>query len=322
MRKPESNHPPDLPRHPVRVVAQRTGLSSHVLRAWERRYRVVTPIRSDGGQRLYSDADIERLAFLKELTGSGYSIGQLAQLPNDELRRLHREEPPLSAVPALRAPDGIAAETVRSAAIRAIEAFDAGALRQAFESGAVGLGVSRFLDEALAPVLTEIGLRWRDGRMSIAHEHLATAVVRQVLGWIRETAETRGAGPTLVVATPPRQMHEGGALLVAAAAAAEGWRVTYLGADLPAPEIADAVRRTGARVVALSLLHPSDDPALAGHLRVLREGLPPGVALLAGGSAAPAYAAGITAAGGEVVPDLAAVRQALRSLGTAGAAPV
>ena len=55
----------------------------------------------------------------------------------------------------------------------------------------MSLGVPRFLEQALAPVLTDIGLRWRDGRMSIAHEHLATAVVRQVLGWIRETAETR-----------------------------------------------------------------------------------------------------------------------------------
>ena len=61
----------DLPRHPVRVVAQRTGLSSHVLRAWERRYGVVAPHRTEGGQRLYSDADIERLSLLRTLTAAG-----------------------------------------------------------------------------------------------------------------------------------------------------------------------------------------------------------------------------------------------------------
>lgn len=282
---------------------------------------MVTPVRSEGGQRLYSDADIERLALLRVLTESGYSIGQLAQLSGDELRRLRLEQPapPAAAVPALSAPESLAADAVRGAALRAIEGFDAAALQQGLESGAVALGVPRFLDEVLAPVLTDIGLRWRDGGMSIAHEHLATAVVRQVLGWVRETAEPRGAAPTLVVATPPKQLHEGGALLVAAAAAAEGWRVAYLGPDLPALEIAEAVRRTGARAVALSLLHPSDDAALASHLRALREALPPGVALLAGGSAAPAYAAAIAAAGGQIVPDLSEVRQALRSLAAAPA---
>jgi DNA-binding transcriptional MerR regulator/methylmalonyl-CoA mutase cobalamin-binding subunit len=321
MRSPESKRPAELPRHPVRVVAQRTGLSSHVLRAWERRYGVVTPVRSEGGQRLYSDADIERLAFLRALTDSGYSIGQLAELSSGELRRLHREEPGPRAgqAPAQAGPDGAAADALRATALRAIEEFDAAALRRELESGAVSLGVPRFLEQVLAPLLIDIGLRWRAGRMTIAHEHLATAVVRQVLGWIRETAETRGAGPTLVVATPPRQRHEGGGLLVAAAAAAEGWRVTYLGADLPVVEIAEAARRTGARAVALSLLHPDDDPALGGELRALREALPPGVAVLAGGSAAPAYAAEIDAVGGEIVPDLPAVRKALRSL--AAAAP-
>jgi methylmalonyl-CoA mutase cobalamin-binding subunit len=100
----------------------------------------------------------------------------------------------------------------------------------------------------------------------------------------------------------------------------EGWRVTYLGADLPVLEIAEAARRTGARAVALSLLYPNHDAALGGELRALREALPPGVAVLAGGSAAPDYAAEIAAVGGDIVPDLPAARQALRSL--AAAAPV
>jgi methanogenic corrinoid protein MtbC1 len=284
-----------------------------VLRAWERRYGVVIPVRTEGGQRLYSDADIERLAFLRALTERGYSIGQMAQLPSADLRRLAQEEPAPATGTAI---ESTAADQVRVAALGAIEGFDAAALRQALESGAVALGASRFLDKAVGPVLTEIGLRWRDGRMSIAHEHLATAVVREVLGWIRETAETRAVASTLVVATPPGQLHEGGALLVAAAAAAEGWRVAYLGVDLPVQEIVDATRRTGARAVALSLLHPSDDAAMGGELRALREALPMGVTMLVGGSAAPAYSGQITTAGGELVSDLPALRQRLRLLTT------
>ncbi|MEO8140969.1 MAG: MerR family transcriptional regulator [Gemmatimonadota bacterium] len=297
-------------------MAQRTGLSSHVLRAWERRHSIVTPVRTEGGQRLYTDGDIERLTLLRLLTERGYGIGRLALLPSEELNRLVEEEAPapVSEEAAGLVAESAGPEAARAGAIRAIEALDAQVLKQVLERGVVALGVPPFLDEVLVPVLTEIGSRWRAGRMSIAGEHLATAVVRQVLSWVRETAESRGAGPLLVVATPSRQVHEGGALLVAATAAAEGWRVTYLGADLPIAEIADTARRTGARAVALSVLHPDDDPQLAGELLALHAALPAGVSLLVGGSSATAYAGAIETAEGAIVADLPSLRQVLRSL--------
>jgi len=311
MTTPSASAPqPNLPRHPVRVVAQRTGLSSHVLRAWERRYGVVAPTRTDGGQRLYSDADIERLSLLRTLTAAGGAISQLAQLPSDELSRMVREEP-IRAPEA--GPDG-SAERWRASALQAIEALDAGALRHELGRGALALGVPHFLDQVVSPLLREVGTRWHDGRLGIAHEHLATAVVREVLGWVREAAETAATAPVLVVATPSNQWHEGGALLVAATAAAEGWRVAYLGANLPGLEIAGAALRTGARAVALSLIHPEDDPAVGDHLEALRRSLPAGVTLLVGGSAAPAYRSEVDAAQGQVVTDLAELRAVLQRL--------
>ena len=79
------------PRYPVRLVAVRTGLTPHVLRAWERRYGVVSPARTDGGQRLYSDLDIERLRLLRRLTDRGHAIRRIALLPIAELARLDEE---------------------------------------------------------------------------------------------------------------------------------------------------------------------------------------------------------------------------------------
>lgn len=299
----------DLPRHPVRVVAQRTGLSSHVLRAWERRYGVVSPTRTEGGQRLYSDADIERLSLLGTLTSRGGAISQLAGLPLAELTRMSQAE---LAAPAQS--DGRHADRWREAAHQAIEALDGTRLRRELSRAVMDLGVPRFLEEVASPVLREVGERWHSGRLGIGHEHLASAVMREVLGWVRESAETSGSGPVLVVATPVSQMHEGGALLAAATAAAEGWRVTYLGANLPSAEIAAAAVRTGARAVAVSLIHPDDDPAIPGHLAALRRALPAEVALLAGGGAVEAYEDAIEAAQGEVVNSLAELRSALREL--------
>src|SRR3954453_16918076 len=86
----------------------------------------------------------------------------------------------------------------------------------------------------------------------------------------------------LVVATPNGQLHELGALLASAAASNLGWLVTYLGASLPAAEIAGAARQNQARAVALSLVYPEDDQKLEGELFRLRESLPAEVTLLVG----------------------------------------
>src|SRR5512134_238210 len=89
--------PDTVARHPVRLVAARTGLTPHVLRAWERRHKVVDPARTEGGQRLYSDLDIVRLRLLHRLTESGYPIGRIAALPLTELERMVREEAQVDA---------------------------------------------------------------------------------------------------------------------------------------------------------------------------------------------------------------------------------
>src|SRR5512141_1849871 len=80
--------PTEGPGHPIAVVAERTGLSQDVLRVWERRYDAVQPVRSPGGQRHYSDADIERLSLLRAATGAGRSIGQVARLPTEAIAAL------------------------------------------------------------------------------------------------------------------------------------------------------------------------------------------------------------------------------------------
>jgi methylmalonyl-CoA mutase cobalamin-binding subunit len=118
----------------------------------------------------------------------------------------------------------------------------------------------------------------------------------------------------LVVATPAGQIHELGALLVGATAANLGWHVTYLGASLPAAEIAGAARQNRARAVALSLVYPEDDPRLDGELTRLHESLPPEVMLLVGGRAMPAYHDALVKIGATQVKDLSQLSSALDDL--------
>ena len=286
-------------RHPMRLVVLRTGLTPDLLRAWEKRYGVVVPIRSRGGQRLYSDADVERLSLLARAVNGGRAIGQIAKLPLRELQRIVDKD--ASALDVIRAPASAMAsesrESIQAEALAAINRFDAAELESTLRGAALRLGMDEMLDGVIGPLLLTIGSRWHAGLQSPAHEHLATAVVRRTLTWMMENGTPPPTAPALVVATLSGQIHELGAMLAAAAASSHGWRVVYLGANLPASEIAVVANHTRATAVALSLLHPTDDPTIAGALRDLRAALPASTAIIAGGTAAASYAHALAAVG-------------------------
>lgn len=303
-----------VPKHPVRLASFRTGLSPHTLRAWERRHHVVAPTRSDGGQRLYSDLDVERLRLLHRLTERGHGIGRLAKLSLEELDRIAGEEEGSAGTPEAESSSNAQATEFRSAAFHAAQCLAAGELQAVLERAAVSLGVPAFLDQVAGPSIREIGHGWREGTISVGQEHLATAVFRRVLGWIIETFEAKPPAARLIVATPPGQVHELGALMAAAAAATEGLDVIYLGADLPVAEILNAVRQTGARAVALSVVHPTNDPGLIEDLQQIRQGLDREVQLFLGGAAVTQQPERFRAVGARAFDSLAEFRTALQRL--------
>lgn len=283
-------------RHPIKVVAQRTGLSPHLIRIWEKRYATIRPERSGGNQRLYSDEDIERLALLRRVVDAGHSIRTVAALDTAELRTL------VDSVsrPALIFPAGAGADRVVNSpakdsaafiedAFAAVSELNSAKLERTLEEASVALGQVALLNRVIAPLVHRIGEAWRAGELKVAHEHLATAVIRTFLGHTSRPMAVHPAAPTLLVTTPAGQLHELGAVLAAACASAHGWRVIYLGPSLPAEEIAGAARQGMVRAVALSVVHPEDDPSLAGEVARLRRLLPPEVAVLVGGRACWAY---------------------------------
>ena len=293
-------------RHPIQVVAKRTGLTADVLRVWEKRYAVIEPARSSGGQRLYSDLDVERLSMLSRAVSAGRRISRVASLPPAELKALVREDedaavdrrrevdPGLSAAPGVHL----------AACLAAVETLDARRLEKSLMRAAVALSAPMLIEDVLGPLLASIGDRWEHGKLSPGHEHLASAVIRRVLESLANSAMPGPEAPALVVATPAGQRHEFGALFVAAAAATQGWRVTYLGTDLPASDIADVATSTSASAVAVSLVFPVGDPRVAEELRQLRASVGPAMPILAGGRAAPGYREVIDAIGSRIVSDL------------------
>ncbi len=319
------------PQYPMRVVVRRTGLNASLLRAWERRYGAVEPGRSDGGQRLYSEDDIRKLTLLREAVDSGHNISQVAELSLEGLRELvwREQSRVLPQGPGSRAPEvlepgkrpGGGADPAGShrmaaglldQALEAVHGMEPRKLEAVLNRSAMALAPDSLVDELLLPLLDRMGLLWREGEVGPASEHMASGVIRRFLDWLLEALATPEPGPLMVVGTPAGHRHEFGALLAAVVAAGEGWDVLPLGPDLPASEIAEAARRKGASAVALSAIHPADDPNLAHEMRALRRDLTGDVRVLVGGAAALSNRDVLEEAGVEVLGTLAELRDSIR----------
>lgn len=298
-------------RHTVRSVALRTGLSPHVIRVWERRYGTVTPSRSSGNQRLYTEADVERLALLKQVTDRGHSISRVTALPTEQLSLLVSAEDRSTMI---RTEAGGSIAGLLETAFQAVADMDAAGLERVLEQGALRLGQIGLLAQVVAPLVGRIGEAWREGHLKVVHEHIASAVIRTYLCQAARPHTLHPSAPVLLVTTPAGQLHELGAALVAAAATSHGWRVTYAAPALPAEEIAAAAIHHGVFAVALSLVHPEDDPMLPAELRRLRRLLPQAVHLLVGGRAAGAYRSVLVEIGAAEIATLEDLTAALGQL--------
>ncbi len=281
---------PESARHPIAVVAARTGLSPDVLRVWERRYAAVTPTRAPDGQRFYSDEDVERLRAMRAVSEAGRAIGQVAPLSTEDLQQLMRED----AAARAEAPDITTDSRVEDAVSKALvhaRALDAPKVEAVLRRAAALLGTAVFLEQVTVSLLHRIGEEWHAGRLTIPQEHLASSVVHAlVMGVMRDVAPA-GDAPRVVVATPAGERHAIGAALAGAAAAAQGWRVIFLGADLPAADIAACATDVDAHLVALSVVYVENRADVLAELRALRSMLPARIGMIAGGAGAKALRA-------------------------------
>jgi DNA-binding transcriptional MerR regulator/methylmalonyl-CoA mutase cobalamin-binding subunit len=292
-------------RYPIKLAARQTGLSEYVIRIWEERYNAVEPERTETNRRLYSPEQIERLKLLRELTQGGHSIGQVARLSTRELSELVLRTGGDSTVRVSTHSALPATANLLEECLTAVKSMNGHALEAALLRGQMVLGGLGLLQKVVAPLVQTLGELWRQGELTAAQEHFASATLRVFLGNASRPFAPSDRAPIIVVATPAGQVHEMGALLVSATAASLGWRVTYLGPSLPAAEIAGAVREGGARAVALSLVYPEDDPQIPEELTRLRKLVQDEVALLVGGRAMEAYRKTLVSIGAILVEDLA-----------------
>ena len=257
--------------YPLRAVARLTGLAPELVRAWERRYQVVTPIRTPGGTRRYTEADLERLRLLKAAVDSGHRIGSVASLDVAALKQI--SSPAIGTSGRL---DEI---------LRALDALEGAESQRLLSLQLSALGATRFARDVALPLIYEIGERWANGKMGMAQEHLATGVLRSLLGASLQPTASSLLGRRIIFATPTGERHELGLLMAALTSLGAGANPLYLGPELPVEDLLGAVEDTGAAALAIGLVTL---PATEAEriVSALRGGLSDNVQLWLGGTGA------------------------------------
>ena len=292
----------------IGAVAQLTGISTHALRQWERRYPNLHPVRTASGLRLYSETQVERLRLIHKLLAAGHAIGTLAPMATQDLLGLDQTVARPRPVEALARshPDALSATFTRRF-LEAMAQQDVDAAERLLAQAFLAFSPVDLVGTVLVPLLQEVGARWADGRLNISEEHAISAMLRSQLGAALRAFHPPADAPLALATTPSGELHELGALLAALVAAAAGWRVHYLGPNLPAAAIAEAAAAQTCDAVLLSVVCLAVDRA-SEEIRLTRRLLPAATRLLVGGSqlALTEWPRGVT-----LVPSLADVVDAL-----------
>ena len=260
--------------YPIKAAAELAGITPATLRAWERRHAAVRPVRDAKGRRLYDPATIERLSRLHRLTDRGHPIRDLAPLDDAALDRLLDDG-------RQAAYGGV--ESLPSRMLDALADYRMDVVDRDLSVAIATLPLQVLMRRVVMPLLREVGERWADGRLAIAQERLVSSLLRMrllaVLNVPRQEQRAR-----VLFATLPGERHELGLIGAALQAYEAGVPVLYLGADLPALEIARVAEKLGVAGIALSSVDAQQARVALDELRALDTALAPAVPVWIGGA--------------------------------------
>ena len=278
------------PRLRIGELSRRVGVSPELLRAWETRYGLLRPDRSEGGLRLFSQEDERRVHLMRRHIASGLSASEAARLAS------------LGEDSSAREGSARRAE-IRATLTQGLDTLDETMAQSALDQLFAAFALPFALSEVILPVLHRLGERWAADEASITHEHFASNLIG---GRLRALARGwgNGIGPRAVLACPPGERHELGLLCFGLALREHGWRITYIGLETPLRELADSLDELLPTIVVLSAISPErfldareEISELGARVRVGIGG--------AGASAALARTVGVEFLGGDAIAEAA-----------------
>lgn len=253
------------PLYNIKAVVQATGISPSTLRAWERRYNMCQPQRSESGYRLYSDRDVAVIRWLKAQVDAGMSISQAVSWLQSII---DKGEAGGSSAVALPDPGGRATEamtlqpptrhdmqnfaTLQERLLKALLAFQEEASEQILAQAFALYPLEHVGEHLIMPTLVDIGDLWHRGELSITREHYATNYLIQRLAAILRTVPNGSGGPVVWIGCAPGELHEIGAMLLSIYLRRAGYIVRYLGQNLPVEDLVSEVKNVQPGMVIFS----------------------------------------------------------------------
>ncbi|GAC1450679.1 MAG: cobalamin-dependent protein [Ktedonobacterales bacterium] len=253
----------DLPLFNTKAVVHQTGVPAPTLRAWERRYGILTPRRGENDYRLYSERDIVTVTWLRERVQTGMTISQAIALLKslDAGRRRGRRSSRAAhtdgnghaqAAPIIATPSRFSLVELQAALLHQMANLDEFAASRTISQTMAVYPVEEVCLNLLVPVLTEVGRLWAEGELTVTVEHFSSALVRAQLGSLFRTAGGPETGPLVLVGCAPGELHELGSLMLALFLRRAGLRVAYLGQSVECHSLVETVNALHPAAVLLS----------------------------------------------------------------------
>ncbi len=270
-------------KHSMKAVIRATGLAADRLRIWEKRYGVIQPTRNSAGRRMYSDADLQKLKILSQLVNSGHSISSVASLSLRELTAMSTKSAQIVGDDSYqREIDEI---------LQAIGEFRLDALKVGLARVKHLVSPRDYTFQVVPSLMREVGMAIDSGKLSISQEHALSDLIRHDLRQIYEDLEPLARkGAPLVFSAPEGHHHDFGLLMAAIRCRFLGYQTNFLGANLPAESLVEAVKGFRAQAILLAVSPvPEDEEKIEinQYLKIVDKNLPTKVSLWIGGAGSP-----------------------------------
>lgn len=233
---------PETALYPIRTVSDLTNVNAITLRAWERRYGLLEPVRKASGHRLYTQANIDLITRIVGLLDRGMRISQIKTQLEVENSKFMTSNQVVNA----------AWKRYVDRMIAAVIQFNEEALEDVYGEALALYPIDTVTEKLLMPLLAELGRRWEKDQGSVAEEHFFGFYLRNKLGARFHHRVRTGKGPKLLLSCLPGDRHETGLLLVALTANATGYQTILLGADMPLDDLPDVAKKTASKAIILS----------------------------------------------------------------------
>ncbi|RNA69113.1 MerR family transcriptional regulator [Alteribacter keqinensis] len=230
-------------KYNIKAVSNMLGIQAGTLRAWERRYDIIEPVRNQAGHRLYTDEHVAVLRWLINKVNKGFTIGQAVGLLEDH---------DLNDMPVDTANENDRASSIKEELFHALLRFQEHKSNQILDQAFGMFSIEKVMTDILGKILVEIGDKWEEGEISSAHEHYITAFLRTKIGSVFHNLPVDGLLPKVVCVCGPDETHEIGLLIFTLYLRRRGYEVIYLGSGVPKEDLNIVVDEVKPKMVFIS----------------------------------------------------------------------